>query len=389
MYSSLFPNPVQPRHGIFVENRLRHLLASQPVTARVMAPVPWYPAVLPAIGDYGVYARVPKSEQRSGIAVEHPRYGVLPKVSWRFSPWLMYRASLGPARALLASFDFDVIDAHFFYPDGVAAVMLGRALGKPVVITARGNDLSLMPRYWLPRKMILWAAQNAAHLITVCQALKDTLLELGVAEQRVSVLRNGVDLELFHPLSRATARAALGLSGRVLLSVGHLIERKGNHLTIEALAALPDVRLLLVGDGPEEAALRRLARTHGVEDRVRFCGAVPQAELPRYYAAADALVLASSREGWANVLLEAMACGTPVLATSIWGTPEVVATPAAGVLMKTRTSAAMVDAYRQLFADYPDHAATRAYAEGFTWDATSLGQYRIFAAILGTRAAAV
>lgn len=377
-YSSLFPNARQPRHGIFIEQRLRHLLADYAVAARVVAPVPWFPVASPAFGQYGAYAGVPAEESVAGIDVWHPRYLVVPKLSWRVSPWLMYQATRGVMRRLHAQVPIDVIDAHFFYPDGVAAVMLGRELGVPVSITARGSDLTLMPDFALPRRWILWAAEAADALVTVCAALRDHLVELGVPSERVTVLRNGVDLDRFQPVDGAKVRERLGLRGQVLLSVGNLIELKGHHLIIEALRDLPDCSLMIIGDGPQGGALERLAARRGVTDRVRFLGLVPQVALRDYYAAADALVLASSREGWANVLLEAMACGTPAIATRVWGTPEVVAAPEAGVLIDERSPAGIVAGVRQLCAHRPTRSQTRAYAEGFSWGDTSRGQFELF-----------
>jgi glycosyltransferase involved in cell wall biosynthesis len=233
--------------------------------------------------------------------------------------------------------------------------------------------------------MILEAADAAAGIVTVSQALKDELVELGVAACKVTVLRNGVDLVLFHPAAREETRAKMGLQGRVLLSVGHLIERKGHNFVIAALPDLPEFSLMIAGDGPERSALERLAVELKVSDRVRFLGSVPHAELHRAYSAADALVLASSREGWPNVLLEAMASGTPVVATNIWGNPEVVSRPEAGVLMNERSASGVTEAVRRLFAALPDRQATRRYAEGFSWDATSEGQLRLFRDILSRR----
>jgi glycosyltransferase involved in cell wall biosynthesis len=234
--------------------------------------------------------------------------------------------------------------------------------------------------------MIRWAAEQADGLITVSAALKQPLVELGVPAERVVVLRNGVDLVRFRPpADRAAARAALALTRPTLASVGHLIERKGHHLVIEALAALPGVDLLVVGDGPEAAALRAAAQRHGVADRVRFLGARPHDELPGIYGAVDALVLASSREGWANVLLEAMASGTPVVATPIWGTPEVVTTRAAGVLAADRSAAALAAGVRDLLGAPPPRAATRAHAEQFGWGPTTQGQLSLFREILNRR----
>ena len=378
-FSTLFPNTQRPNHGIFVETRLRYLLASKQVTSRVVAPVPWFPFKNPRFGIYGTFASIPKSEVRHGIDVCHPRYPVIPKVGMSASPLLMANAlksTLG--RILDEGYDFDVIDAHYFYPDGVAAVMLGRYFNKPVVITARGTDINLVPQYRLPRRMIRWAADNAAGMITVCNALKDEMVDLGIAGERITPLRNGVNLDLFQPGDRAALRSELGMQGFTLMSVGHLEPRKGHELAIQALPEMSDVHLWIAGMGPDRAKLEALARSLKVQERVRFLGSLPQSELKRYYGGADALVLASSREGWANVLLEAMACGTPVIASNVWGTPEVVAAPEAGVLMKERTPKGVVEALKQLRAAYPSSEATRRYAERFSWDDTTEGQIALF-----------
>ena len=383
-FSTLFPNTQRPNHGIFVETRLRYLLASKQVTSRVVAPVPWFPFKNPRFGIYGTFASIPDSEVRHGIDVCHPRYPVIPKVGMSASPLLMANAlksTLG--RILDEGYDFDVIDAHYFYPDGVAAVMLGRYFNKPVVITARGTDINLVPQYSLPRRMIRWAADNAAGMITVCNALRDEMVDLGIAGERITPLRNGVNLDLFQPGDRAALRSELGMQDFTLMSVGHLEPRKGHELAIQALPEMSDVHLWIAGMGPDRAKLEALARSLKVQERVRFLGSLPQSELKRYYGGADALVLASSREGWANVLLEAMACGTPVIASNVWGTPEVVAAPEAGVLMKERTPAGVVEALRQLRAAYPSSEATRRYAERFSWDDTTEGQIALFRKVAG------
>tara|TARA_R110000868_G_scaffold6363_13_gene36184 strand:+ start:30148 stop:31335 length:1188 start_codon:yes stop_codon:yes gene_type:complete len=383
-FSTLFPNAAAPSHGIFVENRLRHLLASGEAETRVIAPVPWFPSRNPRFGAYSAYAAAPRREHRHGIDIDHPRYPLIPKIGMTITPALLYLWALPAVRRLLASgYDFDLIDAHYFYPDGVAAAVIARRLGKPVTITARGTDINLIPAYSLPRRQILWAAARAQGMITVCQALKDEMATLGIDSDRITVLRNGVDLDLFRPADRDSLRSRYGLTRPTLISVGHLIERKAHDLVIEALPHLPEFELLIVGDGPEDAKLRALAARLNVADRVQFMGRRPHDELPGLCAAADALVLASSREGWANVLLEAMACGTPVVASNVWGTPEVVAVPEAGRLMAERTGKSIAEATADLFANLPDRAATRRYAEGFSWDATTRGQLDLFRGILG------
>jgi glycosyltransferase involved in cell wall biosynthesis len=300
------------------------------------------------------------------------------------APFLMAGACARSLRKVLENgYEFDAIDAHYFYPTGVAAMLLGLRFRKPVVITARGSDINLIAQHAIPRKLIVWAARRAAGVVAVSQALKSSLERLGVDGSKISVLRNGVDAAAFRPLDRDAERARLGVGGTILLSVGNLIELKGNELVLRCLKSLPEATLFLVGDGPDRARLESVARELGVGHRVRFIGAVPQTDLPRYYSAADALLLASSREGWPNVLLEAMACGTPVVAARVGGTPEIVTSPAAGLLFEPRTVDALGTAVRQLLESPPSRAETRRHAENFSWDETTRGQQALFQRIVG------
>jgi len=382
--TTLYPNSVMPSHGIFVENRLRHLRAAAEVENPVVAPVPWFPFRHPMFGDYAKQARVPAHEVRFGVNVSHPRYLMIPKIGMNRQPHDLYKAfRRGAEMVMKHGFRPDVLDVHYFYPDGVAAARLSKELGIPMTVTARGTDINLIPQYETPRRMIVEAAHEAAHIITVCEALREAIIDLGVDGSKITTMRNGVDLDAFRPVDRQAARERFGVSGRVIASVGHLIERKGHNFVIEALAEHPAVTLLIAGDGPEEAALKALAKRLGVADRVHFLGRRPHDDLPHIYAAADALVLASSREGWANVLLESMACGTPVVATDIWGTGEVVAAPEAGVLVQERSGKGIAEGLTRLFAQMPDRAATRRYAEGFSWDETTQAQLALFRRLAG------
>lgn len=386
-FSTLYPHAARPSHGVFVENRLRHLVEGGEAEASVLAPVPWFPSAHPRWGDWARHAAAPRAEVRHGIAVHHPRYALVPRVGMAAAPFLLYRAAAAAiARRLAAGEDFDLLDAHYLYPDGVAAVWLGRRFGKPVVVTARGSDTSLLPRHAIPRRLIRDVViKGAGALVAVSRGLAEGLHALGADASRVTVLRNGVDLSAFHPpANRAAAHRALNLpDGPVLLSVGLLIERKGHHHVIAALRDLPGHTLLIVGEGPDRAALEVLAAAHGVADRVRFEGPQPHARLPLYYGAADALVLASSREGWANVLLEAMACGTPVVASPAWGSREAVSAPEAGIVLDAVTPATVAEGVRDLLAAPPARAATRAHAERFGWEETTAGQIALFRRVLG------
>jgi glycosyltransferase involved in cell wall biosynthesis len=389
VFTSLYPTVVQPRHGIFVEERLRQLVASGRIAALVVAPVPWFPFRSALFGGYAAYARVPAREQRHGIEILHPRYPVIPKFGANVAPALMFRAVLPTIRKLLAGGDaFDVIDAHYCYPDGVAAARLGRECGKPVVITARGSDVSVIARQHAPRRKILQAAAQAAAVVPVSQALQDKLVALGVAARKITVLRNGVDLERFRPRDRDAIRSRLGLTGPLWLTVGNLVELKGVHLAIEALAQAPDATLLIAGDGPEGPRLRAQVRRLGLGSRVQFLGTVPHASLCDWYNAADALVHASSREGMPNVVLESMACGTPVLAAPFAGVTELLDAPAAGEVTRARSGAAIAEAWRRLRERAPTRAATREHAERFGWDAVVAAQVELYARVLHPYSAA-
>jgi teichuronic acid biosynthesis glycosyltransferase TuaC len=370
---------------VFVENRLRHLIVTSSTTSTVVAPVPWYPAGLPGPRSWTRLVGVPAVEQRHGLVVHHPRYVVIPRLGMAAAPALLFAAALRAVRRLVSSgLTFDAIDAHYVYPDGVAALLLGRRLGLPVVVTARGSDVTQLPDYALPRRMIGWAIRRADALIAVSSALGERLVALGADPARVTVLRNGVDLIQFRPpADREAARTALGMGGPTLLSVGHLIARKGHARVIAALPLLPSsVGLLIAGEGPLEAELRDLAERLDVASRVRFLGAIPHADLAAVYGAADLLVLASSREGWANVLLEAMACGTPVVASPIPGNDEVVRAAEAGVIAEANTPQALATAAAALLTAPPSRAKTRAYAERFGWAETSAGQLTVFRRVL-------
>ena len=382
LFSTLYPSEQRPIHGIFVETRLRELMNTGRVDARVVAPVPWFPFKSDRFGEYAKFGATARHEIRHGLEVHHPRYFLPPRIGMTLAPFSMALGALGTVHRLRREgFDFELIDAHYYYPDGVAAALLARWFNTPLVVTARGTDLNLMPQYAIPRRLILNTAKLAGASIGVCQALMDQLHELGAEPGKLHTLRNGVDLKKFTPEPRGDARRRLGLDAgkRYLLSVGHLIERKGHFVAIDALALMaPDVCLLVVGEGPERAMLEAQAKRLGLGARVHFAGMVAQQDLKWWYSAADALTLCSSREGWANVLLESMACGTPVVATNIWGTPEVVSNPAAGVLMESRTPKALSQAWMKLVSAYPAREATRLHAESFSWESTTEGQWTLF-----------
>lgn len=384
LFSTLYPSELRPNHGIFVETRLRELLKTGGVDTRVVAPVPWFPSTSRRWGDYARLARTPRQETRQGIEVLHPRYLQLPKIGMTLAPLLMALGARGCIRRLIESgFDFDVIDAHYYYPDGVAAALLGAWFRKPFIVTARGTDINLIPEHRWPRKLLQWAGQRASASIGVSAALVERMRALAFDPGRLHVIRNGVDLERFRPHEPAAMRQALSITGApVILTVGNLHEHKGQRLALEAFALLrqshAQAQLLVVGEGPDRAWLQARSVALGLTAAVRLVGMVPNTELARWYSAADVLVLASSREGWPNVLLEAMACGTPVVASDVGGVREIVQTAVAGRVLERRMPQNLADSLHGLLVDLPERAAVRGHAVQFGWQRTSEDQLALF-----------
>lgn len=368
--TTLFPSTANPRHGIFVETRIRKLCESFPVDIRVVAPVPWFPVRWPIAGRYATYATTPRQEEHHGINVRHPRYLSIPRVGMTMQPVVLASAALRATRELLSGgWSCDVIDAHYLYPDGVAAAALARKLERPFVVTARGSDVNLIAQMPGPRRRILKAMEGAGRIIAVSEALKAELVRLGIPGSKVEVLRNGVDARLFEPGSREETRKRLGM-GRapLILTVGNLVEEKGLDLVLRSARLVDDARLVIVGEGPERARLAALADELGTRHRVQFIGNLPQSSLASMYAAADVLALGSTREGWPNVLLEAIACGTPVVATAVGGVREIVSADIAGEVVSERNELEFASALKRVLARPAERAAVRSHALAFSWE---------------------
>lgn len=384
LFSTLYPSSVRTGHGIFVETRLRHLVNSGEIESQVVAPVPWFPSRLSLFGEYARFARVPRFEQRNGFDVHHPRYLLLPKVGMNSAPHTLAHAGLTTARRLIAEGqDIDLIDSHYFYPDGVAATFIGQAIDKPVVITARGSDINLISQYDRPRRLIVDAARQAAAIIAVSSALRDKMIELGIDGEKIKVLGNGVDPNKFYQEDKAQAQSRWHTSGYVVVSVGNLVPTKGHDLVIRAIAGIPDACLLIAGQGPERGRLIELAAKLGVSDRVHLAGQLTQDDLRSLYSAADCLVLASVREGWPNVILEAMACGASIVASRVGGVPEILDGTDSGLLLDNRDVMSIVKAISELRARHLPRGHAQTHAARHGWNATTAGQISVFRTAIG------
>lgn len=394
VFSTLYPSLVRPRHGVFVETRLRQVMRSGNIEARVVAPVPWFPSRNPRFGSYADFARTPQHEDRAGLSVFHPRYLLPPKVGMNMAPLAL---ALGARRTVAGlirdGFDFDLIDAHYFYPDGVAAALLSKWFGRPLVITARGSDLNVLAQHALPLRQMKWAARQAGANVAVSHALAQVLMGWGTDPDRIHVLRNGVDTEHFEALDRYEARSRLGLrGGPFLASVGNLVDLKRHDIAIRTLAAVsaeyPHAQLLLLGDGPRRQELQALATALNLTERVHFCGVQPQSQLSIWYSAADVLLLPSEREGMPNVVLEAMACATPVVAFNVGGVPDVVTGPGVGILVNAHDEGAFAVAVLQLLTAPPLRQPIRAYAKTLDWLPTASALLTLFERLARARSPA-
>lgn len=377
VFSSLFPSREQPQAGLFIRERMFRVGKVLPIT--VVAPVPWFPFQR-LIRRFRPNFRPepPASEMQDGVEVLRPRFFSVPGVLKQLDGLSMAIASFPTLRRLRRAGRLDVLDSHFGYPDGYAATLAGRWLGVPVAVTLRGTE-ARHARTPFFRPLLRSALRRADRVVAVADALKRVAMSLGIDERRVRVVGNGVDPTIFRRAPREEARRALGIppNARVLITVGGLVERKGFHRVIECIEELrqrfPTLQYLVVGgaspEGDWSARLRDQVAALGLQEAVRFLGPIPPAELRTPLSAADVFVLSTRNEGWANVLLEAMACGLPVVTTDVGGNAEVVSSPALGTLVpfgdRTALTAALVRALERTW----DREAILAHARRNAWDA--------------------
>ncbi len=341
-FTKLYPNAQMPLHGIFVARRVTALRQEGGHQIEVVAPVPYYPKFLPGNAEWNKLKLVPEVEEQQNLRVYHPRYFNPPKVGMaRYGHWMAQGSRATVTHLLHHEFPFDVIDAHFIYPDGYAAIRLGQQLQRPVVVTARGSDITRNKHYPHIRPLLSEVMRSAAQLIAVSEELRDDFLELGASPEKVHVIPNGVDTEVFSLLPQSEAKNRLGLAteDRWLVSVGRLDRNKGQWLILEALKKIGlqelnqrRIKLALIGEGEERERLTATARSFGFDTIVHFAGQLPPEKIYTWYNAADAKILASSREGSPNVVLEALACGTPTIASRAGRNAAVIKDGSTGLL---------------------------------------------------------
>ncbi len=366
--SCVYPNPTEPGLGLFVRSRLQQAARGADIT--VLAPV--------GIFDYSrnkgtLFGSrgVPKRRADGPIETLHPRW-IYPPFGGAINAVCLFAAMLPLCSALRRRFPFDLIDAHFGYPDGIAAAMLSSTLGVPFLVTLRGNE-TMHGRYPIRGRLMCWALRRAARVITVSGSLRKFAIEQGVPHENVVTIPNGIDTARCFPRDRSESRRRWDIpeTARVVLSAGYLIERKGHHRTVRALRDRDALLLIAGGPGREgeyEQAIRREVADLGMEDRVRFLGHVPADRLPELMSAADVFCLASGREGWPNVVHEAMACGTPVVATAVGGVPEMIPSEDYGYVAPADDPGALEAAVARALSKNWDRDRIAAWAQARSWE---------------------
>jgi teichuronic acid biosynthesis glycosyltransferase TuaC len=371
-FTSLFPNTLNPNFGIFIFQRTSHLAKREGNSVEVVAPVPYAPKFLQRTGR-GSVAAIPATEVIGDLRVHHPRYPMVPKVSMPLHGLLMYAGCMACVKRLHEQHRFDCIDAHYVFPDGLAAVLIGRSLGVPVVITARGSDIHTFRDFATIRPQIRWTLRHAAGVVAVSESLAKIMHDLVPALADVPAIGNGVDSERFFREDRLEAKAKLRLNpqDRIVVSVAALKYVKGPDLLVRAASLLKQnlahCQVLFVGVGPELGALQQLAKQLDCAEICQFVGPVPNDQLKTYFSAADASCLASREEGWPNVILESLACGTPVVATAVGAAPQLLSNPEFGMIVDPTPEAICAGLSEALRQEWnPQTIAT--YAHGHTWE---------------------
>lgn len=338
MVSSQFPIAGEPNRGRPILQTVQALATM--ATVSVLSPVASYPGWA---RPRSYFFRPAVSDACTDLAVAHAPYPALPLLTRGFNGLLCART----VAAALRRDRPEVVLAYWLYPDGYGAVRAARAAGIPVVVGARGSDIRVRDPLtrWLTRRML----RQADRLLTVSEDLRGIAVgRYGARPEATHTIPNGCDASLFHPRDRQAARDSLGVpaDAELVLYVGRLVPGKGLHELFEAFAALrgqrPRLRLALVGDGPLRGELeRRAAALDG--DSVQLAGSHPATGVAEWMAAADLVTLPSHSEGHPNVLVEALACGRPVVATRVGGIPEVIDADC-GVLVAPGDSAALATA---------------------------------------------
>lgn len=376
----LFPNSKEPTKAPFNLEIAKAL--SKVAQLYVVAPV----RILPGRG----VKDVPVKEFIEGIPVFHPRIFLPPKICIFLHGWIYYLVIKTWLRKVIREFDFDIILSPYLFPDGFAGALLGKSFARPVVLEALGCDVNLLTKLVVRSKLIKKACLLSERVISVNQDMKRTLVSLGVPEGRIQVIYNGVDKSKFQVLDKDSCRYQLKLPAekRIFLFVGSLEIVKGVYTLLKAwklfvVTAGKENLLVIVGNGREQVGMEEFIRQKGLSDSIFMAGARSHAEIPVWMNASDIFCLPSIREGYPNVLVEALSCGKFVVASAVGGIPEIIVSPAQGALVAPNQPEALKEAFEKSLRMVTD--GTTAVSSVMSWEESALQRYRLFQDILQKR----
>lgn len=388
-YTNLYPNNINPNFAVFVKERAQHI--KDFVNLRVVAPVPYFPPINICPTWYQ-YSQIVKYRIQDEIKIFHPRFFITPKILMSMYGYFMYYSVIGFLRKMKKGFDFDLIDAQYAYPDGFAALLVAKRLKVPITLTVRGSDINYFTTLPKIRERIIFTLKNVDKIISVSQALKDTIVQLDIPETKVVVIQNGVDTTMFHPINNSRNDLGLPKNRKIILSVGNVIKTKGHHLIIKALSIIrkkdPQKQLphlIIIGDGNYKTKLIKLIKELDLKDYVTFTGRLQHNTIIKWYNACDIFCLASYHEGLPNVLREAMACGKPVVATNVGGIPEIITSDDYGFLVSELDPGKIALTLNNALNKKWDTKKIITYASSMDWKSSSKKLNTVFQSVVDAR----
>lgn len=386
--TNLFPNPVEPGRGVFLQQLVDRLKNFYKID--VLCPLPWFPKVriFRRFWKWYKFSQVPAQAKINEINVIYPRYLVIPKLFGFLHSVFLFLSIFGKIKKMHSIETIDLINAYWVFPDGTAAVWVARKLKIPVVVCARGCDINLYWTFPLRRLQIIRALKDANQVTAMSQDQKNTIENLGIPGTKVEVIHNGVDFNKFTIKEKNECRKELGLpqNVKIILYIGRLQEEKQIPYLIQAASELKreedkNIKVVIIGEGSLRGTLENMVCRFGLEDEVKFHGEKKHEEIVLWLGASDLLCLPSKREGCPNVVLEALSCGIPVVASSVGAIPDIVQGDN-GVLCSENSVEALVASLRKALGRKWEKEKIRQSVNYLSWEKTAEGYHKIFSQII-------